>query len=178
MKKALSKLFMCLSLLGAFIPLPANAIEGPKVMALDVQLDDRTGIPDAPEEIERIRLLSDSFKKALTASGITLVPANDKLKEAVTKQSATYLFDNVEHAAELVGDDADYLIIVVALKPTYLFVYPRLLMIDVETRKVVLAKATQLESSWSDQNTTINNANRLAEFVKAKLKELAGKPAQ
>ncbi|HYG31354.1 MAG TPA: DUF2380 domain-containing protein [Methylophilaceae bacterium] len=173
MKRLLNAL-MCICLLGAFLP-TSLAAQTPRVMALDVQLDDRTGIPDAPEEIERIRLLTESFKKALAASGIALVPANDKLKAAQATQSATYLFDNVEHAAELAGDDADYLIIVVALKPTYLFVYPRLLMIDVKTRKVVLAKATQLESSWSDQNTTINNANRLAEFVKAKLVELAGK---
>jgi hypothetical protein len=174
MRKSLLTLFMSFSLIGAFLPLPAAA-ESPRVMALDVQLDDRTGIPDAPEELERIRLLTESFHNALKKAGITLVPANEKLKEAVATQSATYLFDNVEHAAQLTGNDADYLIIVVALKPTYLFVYPRLLMIDVKTRKVVLAKATQLESSWSDQNTTINNANRLAEFVKEKLAELAKK---
>jgi hypothetical protein len=57
----------------------------------------------------------------------------------------------------------------VAFKPTYLFVYPRLLLIDMKTRKVVMSKYAQLESSWTDQNTTVRTAEKLAEVVKERL---------
>ena len=80
---------------------------------------------------------------------------------------------NVEHAAILAaGSGADYLLIGVALKPTYLFVYPRILLIDIKTHKVVMAKAAQLESSWSDKNTTARTAEKLAKIVSDALNKI------
>ena len=52
--------------------------------------------------------------------------------------------------------------------------YPRLLLVDIKKREVVMAKATQLESSWSDKNTTARSAEKLADMVSEKLQELAG----
>lgn len=145
-----------------------------KLMVVDFQLDDRTDLPDAPEELARIRLLTETYRKNLESPGIALVPVNERIRAAVASQSATYLFDHAEYAAGLAEDSgADYLLINVALKPTYLFVYPRLLLVDIPARKVVLAKAAQLESSWSDPNTTIKTGEKLAQMVKARLKELA-----
>ncbi|MDO8962577.1 MAG: DUF2380 domain-containing protein [Methylophilus sp.] len=164
----ITHLFFSLFLLtGMLSYTQASASEAlPKIMVLDFQLNDMTGLPNAPEELERIRYLTTTYKQKLTENNLQLVPVNEKLLAVIKHQSATYLFDNIETAAELAADSgADYLLINVALKPTYLFVYPRLLLVDIKTKKVVLAKAAQLESSWSDQSTTARTAEKLAEMV-------------
>lgn len=152
---------------------PALAEPVARVMVLDYQLNDMTDLPNAPEELERIAYLSATYKQRLADNGVKLVPVNDALKGAVANQSATYLFDNVPSAARMAqGSGADYLLIGVALKPTYLFVYPRILLVDIRTAEVVMARAAQLESSWSDQNTTKRTAEKLADMVSDELKTL------
>lgn len=156
----------------------AFAEQGAKVMVLDFQLNDLTDLPNAPEELARITYLTSAFKQKLIDDGVELVPENDRLKAVSAAQSPTYLFDHTDVAANLAeGSGADYVIIVVALKPTYLFVYPRLLMVDIKTQKVVMAKASQLESSWSDTNTTARTGEKLANMVSEELKKLAGQSA-
>ena len=154
------------------LPLAAHA-QTSNVMVLDFELDDRTGIPNPPEELERIALLTRSLKDALVEEGVGIVEPNARIREVVNNHSATYLFDRVDEAAELAkGSNAKYLLISVALKPTYLFVYPRTLLVDIETKKVVQAKAFQLESSWSDPNTTVNTGKKIAHAIAAELKAL------
>ena len=154
------------------IPLLANA-ETAGVMVLDFNLDDRTGIPNAPEELERIALLTKSLKESLVQEGVDIIEPNAQIQQVSKTNSATYLFDRVDEAADLAkGSNAKYLLISVAFKPTYLFVYPRTLLVDIATRKVVQSKAFQLESSWSDPNTTVNTAKRIAKAVAEKLTEL------
>lgn len=173
MKYAIFKAFFLFSLVALITP-AAFAETGSKVMALDFQLNDLTDLPNAPEELARIDFLSSTFKQKLVDNGVELVPVNDRLKTEISGQSPTYLFDRVEHAAKLAeGSGADYLLIAVALKPTYLFVYPRILLVDIKTQKVVMAKASQLESSWLDKNTTARSAEKLANLVSEKLNELA-----
>lgn len=153
--------------------LPAQAEPIAKVMVLDYQLNDMTDLPNAPEELERIALLSSTYKQRLADNGVELVPVSEALKNAVANQSPTYLFDNVPNAAKMAeGSGADYLLIGVALKPTYLFVYPRILLVDIRAAEVVMARAAQLESSWSDENTTRRTAEKLADMVSAELKNL------
>jgi hypothetical protein len=154
------------------VPLFANA-ETAGVMVVGFNLDDRTGIPNALEELERIALLTKSMKEALVQEGVTLVEPNARIQEANENNSATYLFDQVDEAAEMAKDSgAKYLLIAVALKPTYLFVYPRTLLVDIATGKVAQAKAFQLESSWSDPNTTVNTGKKIAKAIADELKVL------
>jgi hypothetical protein len=154
---------------------PAHAEPIAKVVVLDYQLNDLTDLPNAPEEIARIALLSSVYKQRLEENGVELVPANEALLNAVKNESPTYLFDNVPLAARMAeGSGAEYLLIGVALKPTYLFVYPRILLVDIDKAEVVMARAAQLESSWSDDNTTRRTAEKLADDVSAELKSLKG----
>lgn len=107
-------------------------------------------------------------------NGMELVTATEQIKAEMTANHATYLFDRPEHAAKLAqGSGADYLVIAVALRPTYLFVYPRILLVEVKSGKVMMPSYAQLESSWSDQNTTARTADFLANKVSVKLRELA-----
>lgn len=141
-----------------------------KVMVLDFQLNDLTDLPNAPEELARVALLSATFKQKLADGGVELVPVTEQQKTQVSTYPATYLFDHTDVAAQLAeGSGADYVIVAVALKPTYLFVYPRVLVVDVKTKAVVLATYAQLESSWQDKNTTTRTAEVLAKKVIEKL---------
>ncbi|WP_287111753.1 DUF2380 domain-containing protein [Methylobacillus sp.] len=149
------------------------AEDRPKVVVLAFELNDLTGLPNAPEELQRIELLSTTFKQELKAQGVNMVPEGERVRAEIERNSPTYLYDNVETAIELNKETgADYLIIGVALKPTYLFVYPRIIMVDVGKRAVVMSRYMQLESSWSDQQTTIRTAEKLAQLVKARLDKL------
>lgn len=177
MKSIISKFVFLLCTLGLFVP-PVMAGPIAKVMVLDYQLNDMTGLPDAPEELERIAYLSSIYKQRLADNGVELVPVNEALQIAMESESATYLFDNVPKAAQLAeGSGADYLLIGVALKPTYLFVYPRILLVDIKAAEVVMARAAQLESSWSDQNTTKRTAEKMADMVIEELKTLTANRA-
>lgn len=152
------------------------ALAGPpvKVMVLEFQLNDLTDLPNAPQELARIDYLSTSFQQGLRDKGVELVAVTEQIKVEMTANHATYLFDRPEHAAKLAqGSGADYLVIAVALKPTYLFVYPRILLVEVKSGKVLMPSYAQLESSWSDQNTTARTADFLAKQVSVKLRELA-----
>lgn len=152
----------------------ADAANPAKVMVLDFQLNDLTDLPNAPQELERINYLTKTYKDVLARQSVNIVPVADQLKADIKNQSPTYLFDQVEYVAEVAAESgADYVLIGVALKPTYLFIYPRILLVDVKSKKVVLAKAFQLESSWADQNTTTNTARKMAESVAIALKDLA-----
>ena len=174
MRNLILKTVFLFSLLALIMP-SAFAGAGSKVMALDFQLNDLTDLPNAPEELARIEYLSSTFKQKLVDNGVELVPVNDRLKAEMSNQSPTYLFDQIELASKLAeGSGADYLLIAVALKPTYLFVYPRILLVDIKAQKVVMARASQLESSWSDKNTTARSAEKLADMVSEELKKLAG----
>lgn len=146
-----------------------------KVMVLDFPLNDLTDLPNPPEELARIAHFNVAFKQRLAADGVEIVPANDKIKAITAAQSATYLFDHTDIAASLAeGSGADYIIIGVAMKPTYLFVYPRLLLVDVKTKRKAFTSYVQMEGSWLDNHTTASSANRLADKVSAELKKLAG----
>lgn len=170
MKYLLIYLTITLSIIFPVLNL-ANAATPSKVMVLDFQLNDLTDLPNAPEELERISYLTKTYKEVLAKQGVNIVPVADKLKADIKNQSPTYLFDQIEYVAEVANESgADYVLIGVALKPTYLFVYPRILVVNVKSKKVVLAKAFQLESSWTDQNTTANTAKKIAEAVASAIK--------
>ena len=170
MKQLSIALSIILSLVFPFIN-QANAAAPSTVMVLDFQLNDLTDLPNAPQELERISYLTKVFKEILVKQGVNIVPVANKLMADMQNQSATYLFDHIEYVAGVAAESgADYVLIGVALKPTYLFVYPRILLVDVKQKKVVLAKAYQLESSWTDQNTTANTARKIAEAVAIAIK--------
>ena len=144
-----------------------------KVMVLDFLLNDLTDLPNPPEELARIAHFNAAFKQKLADDDVQIVPANDKINTIAAAQSATYLFDHTDIAASLAeGSGADYIIIGVAMKPTYLFVYPRMLLVDVKTKRKVFTAYVQMEGSWLDKAHTASSAKNLASKVSAQLKQL------
>ncbi len=144
-----------------------------KVMVLDFPLNDLTDLPNPPEELARIAHFNVAFKQKLADDGVEIMPVNDKIKEISAAQSATYLFDHTDIAASLAEDSgADYIIIGVAMKPTYLFVYPRLLLVDIKTKRKAFTAYVQMEGSWLDKDHTASSAKNLANKVTAELNNL------
>lgn len=144
-----------------------------KVMVIDFSLSDLTDLPNPPEELARITYFNVAFKQRLAEEGVEIIPVNDKIKTIAASQSATYLFDHTDIAASLAeGSGADYIIIGVAMKPTYLFVYPRMLLVDIKTKRKAFTTYVQMEGSWLDKATTASSANNLANKVIAELKQL------
>ena len=153
--------------------LPSATASIGKVMVLDFLLSDLTDLPNPPQELARIAHFNDAFKQKLAADGVQIVPVNDKIKTIAAAQSATYLFDHTDIAASLAEDSgADYIIIGVAMKPTYLFVYPRMLLVDIKTKRKAFTTYVQMEGSWLDKTTTASSAKNLANKVTAELKQL------
>ena len=153
--------------------LPSASASIGKVMVLDFPLSDLTDLPNPPEELARIAHFNDAFKQKLADNGVQIVPVNDKIKAIAAAQSATYLFDHTDIAASLAEDSgADYIIIGVAMKPTYLFVYPRMLLVDIKTKRKAFTAYVQMEGSWLDKEHTASSAKSLANKVTAELKQL------
>ena len=163
---------------GSSTPKPTAALPNAtatigKVMVLEFPLSDLTDLPNPPEELARIAHFNVAFKQKLAADGVELVPVNDKIKAIAAAQSATYLFDHTDIAAGLAeGSGADYIIIGVAMKPTYLFVYPRILLVDIKTKRKAFTAYVQMEGSWLDKEHTASSAKNLADKVTAELKQL------
>ena len=144
-----------------------------KVMVVDFPLSDLTDLPNPPEELARIAYFNVAFKQKLAEDGVQIVPVNDKIKVIAATQSATYLFDHTDIAASLAeGSGADYIILGVAMKPTYLFVYPRMLLVDIKTKRKAFTTYVQMEGSWLDKTTTASSAKNLAKKVTTELKQL------
>ena len=144
-----------------------------KVMVVDFPLSDLTDLPNPPEELARIVRFNDAFKQKLAVDGVELVLVTDKIKAIAASQSATYLFDHTDIAASLAeGSGADYIIIGVAMKPTYLFVYPRMLLVDIKTKRKAFTAYVQMEGSWLDKEHTVSSAKNLAKKVTAELKQM------
>jgi hypothetical protein len=142
-------------------------------MVLDFPLNDLTDLPNPPEELARIAHFNVAFKQKLTDNGVEIVPVNDKIKAISAEQSATYLFDHTDIAAGLAeGSGADYILIGVAMKPTYLFVYPRLLLVDIKTKRKAFTAYVQMEGSWLDKDHTTASANNFANKVAVELRSL------
>jgi hypothetical protein len=154
---------------------PSKVLQA-KVMVLDFPLNDLTDLPNPPEELARTADFNQYFKQRLVDEGVELVPVTDNVTAMTTSQSATYLFDHPDIAADLAKDSgADYVLIGVAMKPTYLFVYPRLLLVEIATKRKAFTAYVQMEGSWLEKTTTANSAQRLAEKVTNELKRLASK---
>ena len=153
--------------------LPTTSAKIGKVMVLDFPLSDLTDLPNPPQELARIAHFNDAFKQKLADDGVQIVPVNDKIKAIAAAQSATYLFDHTDIAASLAeGSGADYIIIGVAMKPTYLFVYPRMLLVDIKTKRKAFTAYVQMEGSWLDKEHTASSAKNLANKVIAELKRM------
>lgn len=154
----------------------AKSADKPKIMVVDFELRDVSALPDAPQEIERTAFLDSVIRKTLTEHGYQLLAPCTELLEA-SKQAISYLFDRPALAVSIGGAcGADYVLLGQTWKPSYLFVFPRLKLLDTREnlkpeQMLVLLKTVQLEASTLDKNVTESAGRKLAAQVIEKLAE-------
>lgn len=149
----------------------------PNIMVVDFDLRDVSGLPDAPQEIERTALIDSVIKQTLTEQGYVLLKPCAELLQA-SKQAIGYLFDRPALAAKLGGEcGANYVLMGQTWKPSYLFAFPRVKLLDTRPglrpeQQLLLLKTVQLEASTLDKNVTEASARKLATQILDKLKTL------
>ncbi len=149
----------------------------PKIMVVEFELRDVSPIPNVAQEVERTLLIDTVIQQTLTEHGYDIVPACDALQKTYA-QGNGYLYDRPEIAGKIGGDcGADYVLMGQTWKPSFLFVFPQIQVVD--TRKnltraqlVVVSRSVQLEASTLDKNVTENAAKKLAMQIIDKLKSL------
>lgn len=149
----------------------------PKIMVTDFELRDVSPIPNVQSEIERTALIGSVINNILASHGYELMQPCDSLQKT-SEQGMGYLFDRPELAGKLGGEcGADYVLMGQTWKPSFLFVFPQVQLVD--TRKnlsrealVVVSRSVQLEAATHDTNVTEAAARKLAIQIIEKLESL------
>lgn len=150
---------------------PANKT---RIMVVDFELRDVSPLPDAAPEIERTALVDAVIRKTLRDHGYALLPPCTELIQAST-QGLGYLYDRPEVAGKIGGScGADYVLMGQTWKPSFLFVFPQVQVVDTRdnlTREqlVVVSRSVQLEAGTHDKNVTEAAGVKLARQIIDKL---------
>lgn len=118
--------------------LSSQAHSDTRIAILDFELNDLTLLPRTAEEMERTASVAPLLREALAKKDDYRLVAIDPATQATANVSFGYLFDHPEVAAELgrhVG--ADWVAIGRVHKPSFLFVYLKLRLVHVKTRRLV-----------------------------------------
>lgn len=148
-----------------------------KIMVVDFELRDVLPIPNVPAEVERTELVGKVINDLLSEHGYQLMAPCDALKK-LGDQGMGYLFDRPEVAGKLGGEcGADYVLMGQTWKPSFLFVFPQVQVVDTRTnltreQLVVLSRSVQLEAATHDKNVTEAAARKLALQIIEKLESL------
>lgn len=165
--KNLMKILIVMSLIAC-----GNAIAATKVGVLDMQLlnltmkmsDPQKNAEKAAEDLKNIELTEELLRKGFQArEQFTLVEIDSEV-QAEANKSVGYLFDRPEAAAEL-GEkfDADYVVVGRYHKPTYLFSYIILRVVDINTGKMIEEIKTEVKGRAQETIPT-NIGNVMVKF--------------
>lgn len=132
---AVSSLPVTLFSLLALFSLPVYAETG--IAVLDFELNDLTPMPRTPAELERTASVAPLLREALAENGIYEMVIIDPEAQAEADAAFGYLFDHPELAAELGRQfGADWIAIGRLHKPSFLFAYLKVLLVNVKTQRI------------------------------------------
>ncbi|MDT8311488.1 MAG: DUF2380 domain-containing protein [Methylophaga sp.] len=165
--KNFMKILIALSLIAC-----GNAIAATKIGVLDMQLlnltmkmsDPQKNAEMAAEDLENVELTECLLRKGFEArEQFTLVEIDSEV-QAEANKGVGYLFDRPEAAAEL-GEkfDADYVVVGRYHKPTYLFSYIILRVVDVHSGKMIEEIKTEVKGRAQETIPT-NIGNVMVKF--------------
>jgi len=147
----------------------------PKVMVVNFELRDVSPIPNAAQEVERTEHIDTVIRNTLEGAGYTLMKPCEELVKA-SQQGLGYLFDRPEVAGRIGREcGADYVLMGQTWKPSFLFVFPQVQVVDTRaglTREqlVPVSRSVQLEASTLDRNVTEAAGKKLGRQIIEKLK--------
>ena len=126
----------------------AKAQAETRIAVLDFELNDITSLPNTPAERQRTATMAPLLIETLKRSGeYRLVPVPTE-QQQVANGSFGYLFRHPEEAAKLARQlDADWLVLGQHSKPSYLFSYLWVYLVDVKAGKVTARYDIELKGN-------------------------------
>jgi hypothetical protein len=135
--KRIKKLLVAIVMM-SLVAGPAQAAES-KIAILDFELKDLTGVTPVPaEEVERTASVAPLLRETLAKSSgyqIIAIKGEDQL---LADEGFGYLFDHADEAAKLGARfGADLVAIGRVHKPSFLFAYLKVHLVDVRSQRVI-----------------------------------------
>jgi hypothetical protein len=124
----------------------ANAVNAqPRIAVLDFELKDLTYIPGVPQEVERTGSVKPMLEEELQKAGYKLIAIPvDAQKQATA--GVGYLFDHHDMAAQLAKKyNADYVIVGRLHKPSFLFMYLMVHLVDVKQQRLIADYSSEVK---------------------------------
>ena len=145
-----------------------SAYEELRIAVLDFELRDMTVIPKTPEEIARTASVKPLLEEELRKSGYQIVGIPLDAQQQATS-GVGYLFDHADVAAQL-GKlyGADYVVVGRLHKPSFLFVYLMVHLVDV--KKAELTADFLSEIKGSEKKLTLKGVESLTVKINHALK--------
>lgn len=149
-----------------------------RIMVAAFELRDVSPLPNTEQEIQRTEYIDKVIRDTLTTAGYQLLAPCEPLQQA-SQQGLGYLFDRPEVAGRIGREcGADFVLMGQTWKPSFLFVFPQVQVIDTRqglTREqlVPVSRSVQLEASTLDRNVTEAAGRKLAQQIIEKLQSLA-----
>ncbi len=162
--KCLSGLFL-ICLITIF---KASASEKPVVMILDFELKDLTIYENNQQELDRTAKLKPMLEHAMAGLGDTEIVAFDVNKQYQADLGVGYLFDRHELVAELgQAEDAEWVVVGRVHKPSYLFVYLKAQLIDVNNKSLAADLTVEMKGQQDKfiQKSVLRLAKQISEAI-------------
>ena len=116
------------------------------VMVLDFELKDLTIYENNTEELERTKKFKPLLEHALVDEGELDIVSFNIEDQRIADVGRGYLYDHHDLVAKLGSENAARWVVVGRVhKPSYLFSYLKVLLIDVETEKMVADLTVELK---------------------------------
>ncbi|AMK77986.1 MULTISPECIES: DUF2380 domain-containing protein [Methylomonas] len=156
----------CLSLVMVLFSATADAEL--RIAVLDFELNDITSLPNTPAEITRTSGMAPLLIEALSRSGAYQIAFVDAATQKSANASFGYLFRFHDLAADLGRQQgADWVLVSQHSKPSFLFSYLWVYLIDVKKRAAVARYDIELKGNH--QKVTRHGIDTLAEKIQATL---------
>jgi hypothetical protein len=145
-----------------------------KIMVVNFELRDVSPLPNTTKEVERTEHIDTVVRNVLEGAGYTLMEPCEELVKA-SQQGLGYLFDRPEVASKIGREcGADYVLMGQTWKPSFLFVFPQVQVVDTReglTREqlVPVSRSVQLEASTLNRNVTEAAGKKLGREIVEKL---------
>jgi len=144
-----------------------------RIAILDFELNDLAGVTPTPqEELERTASLGPLLRDAISKNeGYKILPVN-KDDQAKANAGFGYLLDHSDEAAKLGKQlGADFVVVGQIHKPSFLFAFLRIHLVDVKSEKLVGNHYVEIKGSSKKvtEKGVANLANYIDEIIKKHL---------
>lgn len=142
----------------------ATISAAPRIAILDFELNDITSLPNTAQEISRTASIKPFLEQALSQQGdyqfMQISPAQQK----AANPGFGYLFKFDENAADLANQyGADWIIVGQHSKPSFLFSYLMVHVVNVKTGKLI--GRYELELKGNHEKVTRRGTRKLAQKI-------------